>query len=61
MTCMAPISISNTTATRSAPKDAVSLFQRYGKGGDNPGLKNWAAMTSPALERHLEMAQNLNK
>jgi putative membrane protein len=45
----------------SAHKDAVSLFQRYGKGGDNPGLKNWAAMTSPALEHHLEMAQNLNK
>jgi putative membrane protein len=45
----------------SAHKDAVSLFQRYGKGGDNPSLKNWAAMTSPALERHLEMAQNLNK
>ena len=45
----------------SAHKDAVSLFQRYGKGGDNPGLKNWAAMTRPALEHHLEMAQNLNK
>lgn len=45
----------------SAHKDAVSLFQRYGKGGDNAGLKNWAAMTRPALEHHLEMAQNLNK
>ena len=45
----------------SAHKDAVSLFQRYGKGGDDPGLKSWAANTAPALEQHLEMAQNLNK
>jgi putative membrane protein len=45
----------------SAHKDAVSLFQRYGKGGDDAGLKDWAAATATALERHLEMAQNLNK
>jgi putative membrane protein len=45
----------------SAHKDAVSLFQRYGKGGDDAGLKVWADTTAPALERHLEMAQNLNK
>jgi putative membrane protein len=45
----------------SAHKDAVSLFQRYAKGGDDPGLKSWAATTAPVLERHLEMAQNLNK
>ena len=45
----------------SGHKDAVSLFQRYGKGGTDTGLKNWAATTTPALERHLEMAQNLNK
>jgi len=44
-----------------AHKDAVSLFQRYGKGGDDAGLKQWAATTAPALERHLQMAQNLNK
>ena len=26
----------------SAHKDAVSLFERYAKGGDNPKLKDWA-------------------
>lgn len=26
----------------SAHKDAVSLFERYAKGGDNPDLKGWA-------------------
>ena len=45
----------------SAHKDAVSLFQRYAKGGDNSDLKNWAAKTLPALKHHLEMAQNLKK
>jgi len=45
----------------SAHKDAVSLFERYAKGGDNPDLKNWAGKTLPALKHHLEMAQNLNK
>jgi putative membrane protein len=45
----------------SAHKDAVSLFERYAKGGDNPELKNWAGKTLPALKHHLEMAQNLSK
>jgi putative membrane protein len=45
----------------SAHKDAVSLFQRYGKSGEDDGLKDWAAKTAPALERHLEMAQDLQK
>jgi len=44
-----------------AHKDAVSLFERYAKGGDNPDLKNWVGKTLPALKHHLEMAQNLNK
>lgn len=44
-----------------AHKDAVSLFERYAKGGDNPELKPWAAKTLPTLKHHLEMAQNLNK
>jgi putative membrane protein len=44
-----------------AHKDAVSLFQRYAKSGDNPELKNWAGKTLPALQHHLEMAQNLKK
>lgn len=46
---------------QSAHKDAVSLFERYAKGGDNPELKNWAGKTLPALKEHLEMAQNLDK
>ncbi|GLK69644.1 DUF4142 domain-containing protein [Hansschlegelia plantiphila] len=45
----------------SAHKDAVSLFQRYADGGDNPKLKAWAAQTLPALQHHLEMAQQLDK
>jgi putative membrane protein len=44
-----------------AHKDAVSLFERYSKGGDNADLKDWAGKTLPALKHHLEMAQNLEK
>jgi putative membrane protein len=45
----------------SAHKDAVSLYQRYSNGGDNAKLKAWAGTTLPALQQHLDMAQNLNK
>jgi len=45
----------------SAHKDAVSLFQRYGKGGDNEQLRSWTGKTVPALEHHLQMAQDLDK
>jgi putative membrane protein len=45
----------------SAHKDAVSLFERYGKGGDNPDLKAWASKTLPDLQGHLKMAQDLDK
>lgn len=45
----------------SAHKDAVDLFERYSKGGDNADLKNWAGKTLPALKHHLEMAQDLGK
>jgi putative membrane protein len=45
----------------SAHKDAVDLFERYAKGGDNAALKAWADKTLPALRHHLEMAQNLEK
>jgi putative membrane protein len=41
----------------SAHKDAVSLFERYAKGGDSEKLKAWAAKTLPALQHHLDMAQ----
>ena len=45
----------------SAHKDAVSLFERYAKGGDDPKLKDWAGKTLPALQHHLDMAQALGK
>ncbi len=45
----------------SGHKDAVSLFQRYAKGGDNTKLKNWASTTLPTLQHHLDMALNLDK
>jgi putative membrane protein len=44
----------------SAHKDAVSLFQRYAKGGDNQALKDWAAKIEPTLEHHLDMARDLD-
>ena len=45
----------------SAHKDAVDLFTRYGKKGDNAALKDWAAKTSPALQHHRRMAEDLNE
>src|SRR5438270_4615960 len=45
----------------SGHKDAVSLFDRYSKGGDNPDLKAWANKTLPDLQGHLKMAQDLDK
>jgi putative membrane protein len=45
----------------SAHKDAVSLFERYAKGGDNAELKDWAGKTLPTLQHHLQMAQDLDK
>ena len=44
-----------------AHKDAVSLFERYAKSGDNLKLKSWAETTLPTLRHHLEMAQTLDK
>jgi putative membrane protein len=45
----------------SAHKTAVSLFQRYGKSGDNEKLKAWANATLPTIQHHLDMANDLNK
>jgi putative membrane protein len=45
----------------SAHKDAVSLFERYAKGGENADLKDWTGKTLPALKHHLELAQGLQK
>lgn len=44
-----------------AHKDAVDLFEGYARGGDNSELKSWAFKTLPALKRHLEMAQGLER
>jgi putative membrane protein len=44
---------------QSGHKDAVSLFERYAKGGDNPKLKDWADKTLPTLRHHLDMANEL--
>jgi putative membrane protein len=45
----------------SAHKSAVSLFERYAKGGDQPDLKAWAGQTLPTLQEHLKLAKDLNK
>jgi putative membrane protein len=45
----------------SAHKDAVSLFERYSKSGDDAKLKDWAGKTLPTLQHHLEMAEALDK
>ncbi|WP_426435541.1 DUF4142 domain-containing protein [Bradyrhizobium genosp. P] len=45
----------------SAHKDAVSLFERYAKGGDNSKLKDWAGKTLPTLQHHLAMAEDMDK
>lgn len=44
----------------SAHEDAVSLFERYSKGGDDAKLKDWASKTLPALQHHLQMAEQMN-
>lgn len=43
----------------SAHKEAVSLFQRYGKSGADDKLKAWADKTLPTLQHHLDMAQSI--
>jgi putative membrane protein len=45
----------------SAHKNAVSLFERYAQGGENAKLKDWAGKTLPALQHHLQMAEQMNK
>jgi putative membrane protein len=43
----------------STRKDAVSLFVRYSKGGENLTLQGSAAKTVPDLREHLRMAEDL--
>jgi len=44
---------------RSAHRDAVSLFEQYAKGGENPDLKAFAAKHLPHLQEHLKLAEGL--
>jgi putative membrane protein len=44
-----------------AHQNAVSLFERYAKGGDSESLKAWAGKTLPSLQHHLEMVKALDK
>ena len=44
---------------KSAHQDAVSLFQRYANGGENPKLKAFAGKTLPTIQDHQKMAENL--
>ncbi|MCK8782114.1 DUF4142 domain-containing protein [Rhizobium sp. NTR19] len=44
-----------------AHEEAVDLFTRYSKEGENADLKAWAAKTLPALEHHYKMAQDMDK
>ena len=41
-------------------KEAVALFAKYAKDGDNSALKRWAAQTLPHLQEHLAMAEKLS-
>jgi putative membrane protein len=40
-------------------EDAVALFERYSRDGDNAELKKWAAKTLPNLKQHLSEARQL--
>jgi putative membrane protein len=44
-----------------AHKDAVDLFERFAKSGDNGDLKAFAGKHLPHLKEHLTMAQDLLK
>ena len=37
-----------------AHEDTASLLETYGKDGDNPALKAWAAETLPTVKEHLD-------
>jgi putative membrane protein len=43
-----------------AHEDAVSLFERYAKEGDNADLKAFAGKHLPHLKEHLKMAEQLD-
>jgi putative membrane protein len=49
------------SAQEDAHEAAVDLYERYGSEGDNAELKAFAAKTLPALEHHLQMAEQLDQ
>ena len=42
-----------------AHQQAVDLFGNYARAGDTAQLKQWASQTLPALQQHLQQAQQL--
>lgn len=44
-----------------AHQKAVDLFTAYSQNGDQAELKQWAARTLPALQQHLQRAQQLQR
>jgi putative membrane protein len=42
-----------------AHKDAVDLFEKYAKNGDNADLKKFAQATLPVIQQHLDEAKKL--
>ena len=48
-------------AQLAANKEAVSLLERYAKGGRHPDLKVFAARALPAAREHLRMARDLRR
>jgi putative membrane protein len=44
-----------------AHKEALTLMKNYATKGDNPAVTNFAAETAPAVQHHLDMAQQIYK
>ena len=42
-------------------EEAVALFEKYAKKGDNPNLKRFAEKTLPTIKEHLEAAKKLSQ
>ena len=42
-------------------KDDVKEFKKQAEKGKDPDIKNWAQKTLPSLEKHLQMAQQLQQ
>jgi putative membrane protein len=40
-------------------REAIAMFERYARSGDNPDLKKWASDTLPTLRKHLQHAEAL--